>query len=459
MKLRSVYLTVASFMLVLAHSTTAWGQETMMKTFSLIEAVDLAHEDFPAVAASAAQMQAAEAAAERAEASRWPSLRVGVSGTQYQEPMIVSPIHGFVPGQTPPFDRTLLKGYGELSYSIFDAARGDLIEQARELAAAAGARLDETGQEITRRVVATYLQTLSRSEILAAHRKRIDALEAELDRVRRLKEAERASEIELLRAEAALASAEAQRVQAEADLDVSRRDLARLTGVSAERTSPERLVPLEYSGPALSGRDELVQEALRASPAMEAARRELGAAGAQVAAARGAALPRAELAGSYVEYGSAEWDFTGEWNLGVRVSVPVFAGGEISSSIGESRARQESAAENLELAELWLSGEVDRTVSAIEGARARVKSLSTAVARSEEIVRIEKLRLETGTGTQTDYLQAEANLLEVSSRLIQARHGEMVSWVELARLSGLLDREWLLQNLETEVQHNLEAVK
>ena len=63
-------------------------------------------------------------------------------------------------------------------------------------------------------------------------------------------------------------------------------------------------------------------------------------------------------------------------------------------------------------------------------------------------MRIERLRLETGTGTQTDYLRAEADLLEVRSRLIEARHVELVSRMDLARLSGRLDRTWLNENLE-----------
>lgn len=62
---------------------------------------------------------------------------------------------------------------------------------------------------------------------------------------------------------------------------------------------------------------------------------------------------------------------------------------------------------------------------------------------------MEKLRLDTGAGTQTDYLRAEADLLSARAELAAARHTVIGARVELARATGALTLDWLRQNLES----------
>jgi outer membrane protein TolC len=81
-------------------------------------------------------------------------------------------------------------------------------------------------------------------------------------------------------------------------------------------------------------------------------------------------------------------------------------------------------------------------------AHARVAALRSAVELSSEVTRIERLSLEVGSGTETDYLDAEAKLLSARAGLIQARHAEISARVELAGLTGELSRGWLAQALE-----------
>jgi hypothetical protein len=67
-----------------------------------------------------AQGQARAVAARReAGADRYPSLHVGGSVTRFEEPMTVRPLHGFDPAQPPEFDRTLIQGELNVSYSPF----------------------------------------------------------------------------------------------------------------------------------------------------------------------------------------------------------------------------------------------------------------------------------------------------------------------------------------------------
>lgn len=58
------------------------------------------------------------------------------------------------------------------------------------------------------------------------------------------------------------------------------------------------------------------------------------------------------------------------------------------------------------------------------------------------VARTERLRLEVGTGTQTDYLAAEADLLVARADLAQVGHSVIVARAELARITGELDLSW-----------------
>jgi len=79
----------------------------------------------------------------------------------------------------------------------------------------------------------------------------------------------------------------------------------------------------------------------------------------------------------------------------------------------------------------------------VTAARASAAALQTAVDQSAEVERIRQLSLQVGSGTETDYLQAEADLLSNRASLVQARHAEMAARVDLARATGELSEAWV----------------
>lgn len=415
----------------------------------LSAAVERALAHFPSLAAARARSDEADAAAGEAVAARLPSLRLGASAARFEEPMVVSPIHGFIPGATPPFDDVLIQSTTTLSYTLFDGgARGARIRRARAQADAAEAIRSGTAQGLISRVVATYLGALSGRRVLGAHDRRLSALREEWANVRKRYDAGRAARVEILRVEAGIARAEAERVELAAALDVTERDLARLVGAGVAEMRAGRLVPVALADSALPPRDALEARALESSPAVEQARRESAAADAAVGIARGARWPELRLVGSYLTYADGDLENTGEWNGGVQLALPLFAGGAIAKGIDRAEAGRRAARERLRGAQIETAEAFDRAWSAVEEARARTASLGTAVARSAEVARIERLRLDTGAGTQVDYLAAEADLLAAEAAWVQARHRWIAARVELARVAGELTPDWIRTNLE-----------
>lgn len=416
---------------------------------TLGEAVEAALGTYPSVKAAEASVASARAAADRAASDRWPDLSLRASATQYEEPMIVQPIHGFEPGTTPPFDETLFEAGLHVGYTLWDfGARSARTRGARLETSASEAGRGSTEQALVADVAGTYLRLLGLREVLEAHHRRIAALEAELRRVQQLRSVGRAARVEVLRVESALARARSDREEVAAETDVAAGELSRLTGLPPASVRPGGLSEVAFSGSDLPDRSALAGRAVAGNPAVARARRRLEAALAGLDAARAARWPELELGGSWVDRGSADGDFRAEWNVGVGLSVPLFTGGRVTSQIAEARAAERGAEQRVRLAEKAVERAVDRAHSSVRGATARLESLEQATRSQEEVVRIEKLRLETGTGTQTDYLDAEAELLSVRAELARARYDALRARVELARAVGELDARWIDENLE-----------
>lgn len=452
-------LVVAALGLVLGLTSPAAGQAVAPAgqeipaapagddSLTLAEAVRRATEAHPSVRAAEAGTDAARARLEQAEAARWPDLSLVGSATQYQKPMVVHPIHGFTPGETPPFDETLLQGGARLGYTLFGDGRSARVRSARAAAGAGRAANRSTRGEIASAVADAYLAVLTRRRALEAHDRRVAALEAELDRARRQHEVGRAARVQVVRAEAELSSARAERVRVKSDLEVARRRLARLVGAPPGDVERRGVRAVSLADTAVPGRGEWTRRAERGSPALERALREREAAAAAADASRSARIPDVELGGNWMDRGSADGNFLAEWAVGIDVSLPLFTGGRVSGEIARAEAEARQAAASVEATRLRIADAVDEALSALEAARSRVEALDAAVRQAEEVARIEKLRLEAGRAVQPDYLDAEARLMTARADRAASEYAVVRARVELARVAGELDAAWIEENI------------
>jgi outer membrane protein len=417
---------------------------------SLADAVSRALSTYPSVQASLAQVEAADEALDEAEAARFPTVVVGANATHYKEPTLVYPIHAFTPDLIPPFDRNLFQAFADVRYSLFDgggrSARIDEREARRQSAESSHL---ETRQQLVSQVVQQFLSVLSRALRLEAQDRSLQALEAELSRVKQVFDVGRAATVDVLRVEASIAAARAERVGVRSSLDLAERNLARLVGADAAETRAPNLVPVDLAASPLPRREEILSSALQSSPRVRLARDDVAVAEAALDGSRSPRLPSVHVDGRYINFASAAGDNSREWNVGVSLAYSLFNGGAVSSAVARSQSAARSATERLKWTELEVASEVDRALSALDEARARIESLETAVARFDEVSRIERLRLETGVGIEADFLRAEADRLSAEAGLIEARYAEISARAELARVEGRLGPEWVDEHLRS----------
>jgi len=418
---------------------------------TLMDAMTRALSYYPSVQTSVAQVEVADAAVDEAEAARFPTVSVGASATRYQEPTIVHPIHAFTPDLVPPFDQNLFQALADLRYTVFDGGgRSARIEESRARRQSAESSLLDARQRLLSQLIQQYLSVLSRARTLEAQDRSLGALEVELSRVKQVFDVGRAATVDVLRVEASIAAARAERVRLASSLDLAQRNLARLAGVETSETRASNLVPVALIDVSLPSREEILQNAVQSSPTARLARDELAVAEAALDGSKSRRLPSVNLDGRYINYGSASGANSLEWNVGVSLAYTLFNGGAVSDAVARSQSAARSASERLRWTELEVASDVDRGYAAMEEAKARIESLSTAVARFDEVSRIEKLRLETGVGTEVDYIRAEADRVAAEAGLIEARYTEIAARAELARVAGNLSPEWVTDHLRSE---------
>ena len=441
--------------LVAGAAALAWAAgpavATAQESLPLEEAVRRALASHPSVGAAAARSEGAEAVGGVARSAWYPSLSVSATGTRFEEPMLVAPLHGFEFTTPPAFDRTILRGELDLRWTLFEGgARSSRIEAADARAGSAAARAEAARQDLAARVVGSYTQLLWRREARAAQQARLEALLAERDRVSRLLAEGRAPEVERFRAEAAIARAEADLAELDAATLAGTHELARLVGVDGGALPLESLRPVGLMtpdpGPAATGR---VSSSDSGSPELESARSQLRAAEAERNVAAAAWLPRLLLSGGLRSYGSGEGDFTAEWQGGIGVESPLFTGFARSRVVAAASAEETAAREDLRATELAMADRADRAIEAVRGAAASADALASAERHLAEVVRIERLSLVEGAGVQTDYLQAEAELAETRAARARAVNLHVAARAELARARGELTPEWIRRNLES----------
>jgi len=410
---------------------------------SLADAVRRALESHPTVAAARDNRAAAAAAVGEARAPLFPRLAAGFSATEYKIGNLVYPLSGLSLTNLPLFNSTLSQAALSLGYTLFDfGGRTSQLRLAQAQERRADAALDAASAALISRVANAYLRVLTTRGVLQAQEQELAALQAEANRVAQLEAQGKAAHVEVLRLAAQVSRARADEVGTRAQLDVAERDLALLVALPAE-TARTQLVPVRLVDTTVADRATLVATAEQTSPDVAQARRAAEAAAAGVGAARSSLLPQLQLTAAYVENGHSFTGYRPWWNAGLQFSYPIFTGGSRLYGIRRNEAGAQAANEQVRSAEQAAELSVDGALATVTAARATVDALASAVEQSEEVERIRLLSVQVGSGTETDYLDAEATLLSNRAALVQARHAEIAARIELARVTGVLTPEWL----------------
>jgi outer membrane protein len=333
--------------------------------------------------------------------------------------------------------------------SLYDASKQAQAVQLREKAAGADVQFAAEQQQLILRVGQAYFKLLAAQDRLASYQAQVAASEQQRRGAQARFDAGRARITDVREAEARRDASEAQRIGAEADLAYARADFAELTGLPTEGL--KRPADGFQAPPPPAGLEECIEQAERRSPLVQAAVHQARAAGAEI--------DRYGLAGRPVVEGVA--GYQGQYRLGgdsgngivpdrlqsasagLRITIPLYAGGAIASKEREARANASKAAHDLDGARRDARLQAQQAWYGVSTGARRVAALDTAQ-RSAGLQQVaSNTGREVGIRTQDDVLNAQAQSFSTDRDRRQAIYDYLTARLQLAAATGDLNSEAL----------------
>ena len=409
---------------------------------SLAEAVGRSLAQHPATEAGQANVRAARQSEAEAQAGRWLRVDYTESFNRSNNPVFV-------------FSSLLTQrqfgasnfALGPLNHPGFVSNFQSLVTAAQPLydggraraamAQAAGGRVAAEAEEkgirlgLAREAAAAYLSALLAGEGVRVAQSALQSAEASLKAAESLRDAGRATELDVLAVKVHRAAMEEQLIRRRSELRQAEAALNEAMG--APLAEPHRLTSNLTSSGAQTGSQPTDR------PEQQAAAAQLQQAEAQRSQARAAMLPQISVQGAFeadrqhfVNRGGANW------LAGVTLKWTPF-------QAGADRARLRSAAERIAGAkaqqralESRIALEVMQSGEALQAAQARVVAGAAAVAMAAESLHITKNRYEAGLATVTELLRAETAQAEAELRRLAAQHDVRLAEVALEAARGTL---------------------
>jgi len=230
----------------------------------------------------------------------------------------------------------------------------------------------------------------------------------------------------------------------ESALRVARLQLGRRVGV----TGPVAAAPLDTALAASLPFPlaEAVRRALAQGPEYRQARATERAAQAAFNGRKSAYLPRATLSAQSIAFDDRFFPEALKRNLlTVTVSLPLWDNGNREIALTQARANRDVARALRTDFERAAQRDVGAAYDAYETARAAAALATDAVVVARENFRIQQTRYRSGATTILDLLDAQVNLSDAETALVQARY---VTRLALAALEAILGERLFNRNLE-----------
>jgi outer membrane protein TolC len=430
----------------------AAGAARAQQPLTLEEAVAIALERNPALAAAAEDSAAARAQAGQARAAWFPRVDFVQSFTRGNNPVYVfgtlltqrqfTAANFALPGLNAPTPLNNFQTRFEGQWMLYDWGRTrQRYLAARRMATAADFETEQERQALALRVLRAYYGVVVAREHLAAAREALRTAQSAEERARAMAEAGLVVSSDLLSAQVFRAQMEEREIRAANQLELARMMLGHELGLGPE-AGREPADTLAAPAPDEMPVEEWERIALAERPALRAA--EL----AQQAAARQKQLAQAGFGPQVGLFANFERDaerLAGSggtnWVAGARLEFNLFAGGADRYRLEEAQARERQGERRLEWLRSGIRLELRQAWLELRAARQRAAAARGAVEQAAESLRILSDRYEAGLATMTDLLRAQTAQLDARTGFLAALHDWQVARAALAHAAGRLTPE------------------
>ncbi|MGO4760950.1 TolC family outer membrane protein [Cupriavidus sp. 2KB_3] len=340
----------------------------------------------------------------------------------------------------------------QLTQPLFRWDRWETYKQG-ELATLAGEVTFQQAQlDLITRASQAYFDVLAAQDNLYLAGAQKKAIGEQLEQAKRNFEVGTATITDANDAQARYDLATATEISARSALEVARASLQQITGKPVDELMglrPEAAIP----GPMPADVNAWAAQAEQTNLQVGVAGYNLETAQRESNKARAGHLPSVDLVASY-GYTNAQGTATQLSNVGsrynsgvvgVQLSIPIYAGGQIQSRVRETMALADKAASDLEFARRTAAQTARQTYSGVSNGLAQVKALEAAERSAQSAVESNQLGYEVGVRINIDVLNAEAQLFSTRRDLAKARYDTIMNGLRLKASTAVLSEEDVVQ--------------
>ncbi|HUQ03382.1 MAG TPA: TolC family protein [Kofleriaceae bacterium] len=422
---------------------TAAAEEA--RTITLSEAIELAAGDSLAVDLQKEQISAARERRKATSALRFPTLGVKASVLMWNDAITFAQPCDPAEPPCPPSgiveltvrDRVTGSAEVNLAQPISGLLLiGKLIDGDQAGIDVATAELQVAKLDAAYQATEAYLGALQTQTLRELSATSVTQLEADLVKIRALRDAHILADVDVLRLEAARDQAQAGALEADVAGRTARRGLALL--LDLPDGTDLTLAPVDTTPPELGwSEDEAVTLARRQRPELRVAAARATQAEVGVAAAKANYFPnilaianytRTEGQGFIATKDSAFVGVTLDWNL--------WDWGKRGHEVGAAKAASRSAARLRDELNDQLAFDVRAKWLAASSKRQMLTVHASALRAAEEAYRLQTVKIQGGIATATDVIDAEAEVARARAQEAVARYQYLIAWTALVRAVG-----------------------
>jgi len=382
---------------------------------SLTEALEIAQRNSRELKDAQLQLERSRATLQEAKTGLNPTVNAEVEYT-FQDSALARSVSSPNPYSQP------FNGSVGVNYNLFTNGR----VQADIRAAENNVRLREVEvnrvqQTIRINIVRAYYNLQNADEQVRIRQKSVENNTRSLQDTQALERAGVGTKFDVLQAEVQLADAQQALQQAIGDQYNNRRNLARLLEFPANvdlsaadpivQTQDWALTLEDTIITALKNRSDLDSTRLQKLIAQERARSLQAQLGPQVSV-----FANYGFADNFSQFGGIGLGYA----LGARLNLSLFDGGVAQARVNQTLADQAIADNQFEQTINQIRFEVEQAFSNLQSNRQQIQTASKAVESATEALRLARLRLSAGVGTQLEVIRAEEDLVRAEVNKLRA---------------------------------------
>ena len=332
-----------------------------------------------------------------------------------------------------------------LTQPLFNGQNFQVYREAGFKAVQAEALFGQATQDLIVRVAQAYFDVLSSQDSLAFIQGQKVAIAEQLAQAKRNFEVGTATITDTHEAQARFDLATSQEIAAQSDLEIKKRTLQQIVGKFPEQLEP--LKPnIELNPPKPNSMEDWASAASTQSYPVRAQEATVEVAVREIERVRAGHLPTLNIVGnagvnssglSTAATVNTASDST-NYNIGLQLAIPLYAGGNVSSLVRQAVATREKAQQDLESTRRTAALNARQSFLGVTNGMAQVKALEAALISSRSALDSNKLGYEVGVRINIDVLNAQQQVFSTLRDLSRARYDTILNGLRLKSASGTL---------------------